>query len=131
MKLFCSIAVTLVLVVSPPAVPAADATDQKAVLVTGATTGIGRAIAERLAAEGVFVYAGARKDADMAALNRIDNVMAVRLDVTKQDQIDAAVETIRDSDTRILSNSASPATPAAATKSSIITRIVSLLGNPL
>jgi NAD(P)-dependent dehydrogenase (short-subunit alcohol dehydrogenase family) len=64
--------------------------------VTGATTGIGRAIAERLAAEGVFVYAGARKDADMAALNRIDNVMAVRLDVTKQDQIDAAVEMIRE-----------------------------------
>ena len=96
MKLFCSIAVTLLLCVSPPVLPAADATNQKAVLVTGATTGIGRAIAERLAAGGVFVYAGARKDADMAALNRIDNIMAVRLDVTKQDQIDAAVEMIRE-----------------------------------
>jgi len=78
----------------PPAL--ADAGEQqKAVLITGATTGIGRAAAEKLAADGVFVYAGARKDADIAELNAIENVKAVRLDVTKQKQIDAAVETIR------------------------------------
>ncbi len=35
---------------------------QKAVLVTGASTGIGRNIAQRLASEGYFVYAGARKE---------------------------------------------------------------------
>lgn len=68
---------------------------QKAVLVTGASTGIGRHAAEQLAGAGYFVYAGARKDKDLAALNAIDNVMAVRLDVTKQDEIDAAVELIR------------------------------------
>ena len=34
----------------------------KAVLVTGASTGIGRKITERLASDGYFVYAGARKD---------------------------------------------------------------------
>jgi NAD(P)-dependent dehydrogenase (short-subunit alcohol dehydrogenase family) len=67
---------------------------QKAVLITGATTGIGRLTAETLAVNGYFVYAGARKDADMEELNKIDNVMAVRLDVTKQEQIDAAVELI-------------------------------------
>ena len=38
---------------------------QKAVLVTGASTGIGRKITERLAKEGYFVYAGARKDQDL------------------------------------------------------------------
>ena len=71
-----------------------EAGTQKAVLVTGATSGIGRKIAERLAGEGYFVYAGARKQADMEALNAIDNIQAVRLDVTRQEEIDAAVATI-------------------------------------
>ncbi len=67
---------------------------QKAVLVTGASTGIGRKITELLASKGVFVYAGARKDSDIKELNAIENVMAVRLDVTIQEEIDAAVATI-------------------------------------
>lgn len=75
--------------------PAAAAEDSpKAVLVTGASSGIGLETAEHLAAKGYFVYAGARNDADMAMLNKIDNVMAVRLDVTKPEQIAAAVKTI-------------------------------------
>ncbi len=73
----------------------ADENEQKAVLVTGASSGIGRNIAETLAAKGYFVYAGARKQADLDALNEIQNVQAVRLDVTEQDEIDAAVETVR------------------------------------
>ena len=68
---------------------------QSAVLVTGASTGIGRYTVERLAAAGYFVYAGARKAKDIEELNNIENIMAVRLDVTKQDEIDAAVELIR------------------------------------
>jgi len=68
--------------------------NQKAILVTGASTGIGRRITERLAADGYFVYAGARKDADLQALGAIQNVQAVRLDVTKPQDIDAAVETV-------------------------------------
>ena len=67
----------------------------KAILVTGASTGIGRHLAEALAAEGYHVYAGARKDKDLAELNAIENVTAVRLDVTKQDQVDAAVDKVR------------------------------------
>jgi NAD(P)-dependent dehydrogenase (short-subunit alcohol dehydrogenase family) len=67
---------------------------QKAVLVTGASTGIGRRITERLAADGYFVYAGARKDSDLAELNAIDNVQALRLDVTKPEEIAAAVEAV-------------------------------------
>jgi NAD(P)-dependent dehydrogenase (short-subunit alcohol dehydrogenase family) len=72
----------------------AGAESTRAVLVTGASTGIGRAITQRLATAGYFVYAGARKDADLAALNEIKNVQAVRLDVTKQADIDAAVNSI-------------------------------------
>ena len=45
-------------------------------------------------AGGYFVYAGARKDTDLAALDTIENVHAVRLDVTKQDDIEAAVATV-------------------------------------
>jgi NAD(P)-dependent dehydrogenase (short-subunit alcohol dehydrogenase family) len=67
---------------------------QQAVLVTGASTGIGRKITERLAADGYFVYAGARKEADLRSLGAIKNVQAVRLDVTSPADIDAAVETI-------------------------------------
>ena len=66
----------------------------KAVLVTGASTGIGRKVTEHLAGRGYFVYAGARKQADLDALGAIKNVRAVKLDVTKQEEIDAAVATI-------------------------------------
>ena len=92
--LFVIASLVVMLAPLPPAL-ADTGEDQKAVLITGATTGIGRAAAERLAAAGVFVYAGARKDADIEELNRIENIKAVRLDVTKQDQVDAAVELIR------------------------------------
>ena len=71
---------------------------QKAVLVTGASTGIGREIAETLAKNGYYVYAGARKQKGLDALDAIDNIQAVRLDVTVQDEIDAAVETVRKDD---------------------------------
>jgi NAD(P)-dependent dehydrogenase (short-subunit alcohol dehydrogenase family) len=77
---------------------AAETTAQKAILVTGATSGIGRNVTETLAAKGYYVYAGARKQLDMEALDKIPNVQSVRLDVTKQDEIDAAVATVRAGD---------------------------------
>jgi NAD(P)-dependent dehydrogenase (short-subunit alcohol dehydrogenase family) len=77
-----------------PRVQAEDSPGQKAVLVTGASSGLGRSMTEMMAAQGYFVYAGARKDKDMEELNAIENVQAVRLDVTKQDEIEAAVKTI-------------------------------------
>lgn len=67
---------------------------QRAILVTGASTGIGRKIAEDLASHGYFVYAGARKKEDIDALNRIENIQALRLDVTVQEEIDAAVDAV-------------------------------------
>lgn len=66
----------------------------KAVLVTGASSGIGRKITERLAGDGYFVYATARKDVDLSALRTIRNVQPVRLDVTDPADIAAAVELI-------------------------------------
>ena len=77
-------------------VPASEspAATVKAVLVTGASTGIGRKITEHLAGHGYFVYAGARKPADLDVLGAIKNVRAVKLDVTRQEDIDAAVATI-------------------------------------
>jgi short-subunit dehydrogenase len=71
----------------------------KSVLVTGASTGIGRNLAETLARNGHHVYAGARKEKDLTALNAIENITAVRLDVTKQDEIDAVVALIQESGT--------------------------------
>lgn len=68
--------------------------DQKAVLITGASSGLGRVMAETLAANGYFVYAGARKDEDLKELSAIENIQGIRLDVNKQDQIDAAVKTV-------------------------------------
>lgn len=88
-----------VLIVTAPLVPGtalADEPEQKSVLVTGASSGIGRHLAETLAEAGHHVYAGARKDEDLEALNAIDNITAVRLDVTRQDEIDAVVALIEE-----------------------------------
>ncbi|NVK22809.1 MAG: SDR family oxidoreductase [Kangiellaceae bacterium] len=66
----------------------------KAVLVTGASSGIGKRTAEVLVEKGYFVYAGARKQKDIDALSAHKNMQGVRLDVTVQEDIDAAVDYI-------------------------------------
>jgi NAD(P)-dependent dehydrogenase (short-subunit alcohol dehydrogenase family) len=93
----------------------------KAVLITGASTGIGRNLTEHLAARGYFVYAGARKPVDLEALGAIKNVQAIRLDVTKQSDIDAAVETITKAGRGLyaLVNNAGVATVGSVAESSI------------
>ena len=68
---------------------------QKAVLVTGASSGIGLKITEVISSKGYFVYAGARKQADLDRLNAMENVMSIKLDVNKWDEINAAVETVK------------------------------------
>jgi NAD(P)-dependent dehydrogenase (short-subunit alcohol dehydrogenase family) len=73
---------------------AQPATVRRAVLVTGASSGIGRKITERLAAQGYFVYAGARAQKDLDDLNAIPNVKSLRLDVTVPADIAAAVATV-------------------------------------
>lgn len=92
-----AVALTVVLATCPGLILSAQAEsfdEQRAVLITGASSGIGRMTAERLARSGYFVYAGARKQSDIDALDAIENVKAIRLDVTIQEDIDAAVELI-------------------------------------
>lgn len=81
-----------VLIVSGRSVFAEEVAGSKAVLVTGASSGIGLQIAETLASNGFYVYAGARKAADLERLDALENVSSVRLDVTVDEDIDAAVE---------------------------------------
>jgi NAD(P)-dependent dehydrogenase (short-subunit alcohol dehydrogenase family) len=67
----------------------------QAVLITGCSSGIGRATAERLAARGWTVYATARRVEKIADLEaRGCRVLA--LDVTDEDSMQAAVRTVRD-----------------------------------
>lgn len=98
-KLIRTLVATLLVLAVPSLAGAVQDDQARSILVTGATTGIGRNLAEALAGEGYHVYAGARTDSEMAELSAIKNMTAVRLDVTKQDQIDAAVAMIRNKDT--------------------------------
>jgi NAD(P)-dependent dehydrogenase (short-subunit alcohol dehydrogenase family) len=61
------------------------------VVVTGASSGIGRATALRLAAAGWHVYAGVRKVADAPSAQMITPLL---MDVTNTEQIGAAVESV-------------------------------------
>ncbi|HET7416011.1 MAG TPA: SDR family oxidoreductase [Solirubrobacterales bacterium] len=68
----------------------------RSVLVTGASTGIGRTTALRLDATGWKVFAGVRREEDAASLRAegSDRLVPVTLDVTEPDQIAAAAESI-------------------------------------
>ena len=95
-QIVVALAATFAFLAAPQAVIAEH---HESILITGASTGIGRHLAETLAKDGYHVYAGARKDKDLAELDAIDNITAVRLDVTKQDQVDAVVELINEKGT--------------------------------
>jgi hypothetical protein len=61
--------------------------NEKWVLITGASTGIGRAAAEYLSQHGFNIYAGARKTIDLDNLGKIPNVVSVSLDVTNEQDL--------------------------------------------
>jgi NAD(P)-dependent dehydrogenase (short-subunit alcohol dehydrogenase family) len=94
MKLFVTGCFTLLGAAAFCSAEPAETPAAKAVLVTGASTGIGRKITERLSADGYFVYATARKPEDLKALGALKNVQALPLDVTHPEDIAAVVATI-------------------------------------
>jgi NAD(P)-dependent dehydrogenase (short-subunit alcohol dehydrogenase family) len=66
-----------------------------AVVVTGASTGIGAATAELAARNGMIAFAGVRNDADAARVEALHpNVRALRCDVADRASIAAAAETV-------------------------------------
>ncbi len=70
----------------------------RAVLITGASTGIGAACALRLASRGWRVFAGVRREADGRRLEEAapQAITPLLLDVTRQEQLEEAVARIRE-----------------------------------
>jgi NAD(P)-dependent dehydrogenase (short-subunit alcohol dehydrogenase family) len=63
--------------------------DRKIAVISGASSGIGLAIAKQLAQKGTSIFAGARKDGDIANLTALENVQGVRLDITHPEEIES------------------------------------------
>jgi NAD(P)-dependent dehydrogenase (short-subunit alcohol dehydrogenase family) len=82
-----------------------------AVLVTGASTGIGRATAERLAGRGIPVLAGVRRGEDGAALAATPGIEPLILDVTRADHVAALRARLAGGVLRGLVNNAGVAVP--------------------
>jgi NADP-dependent 3-hydroxy acid dehydrogenase YdfG len=70
-----------------------DEANKRVALVTGASSGLGKAFANALLTEGLHVYAAARRVEQMAELaNR--GATPIKMDITREDDVEAAVESI-------------------------------------
>ena len=69
--------------------------EEKYVLITGASSGLGKETAQKLAKEGYKIFAGVRKQEDKESLEGLNsNITAVFLDVTSDESVNKAFETI-------------------------------------
>ncbi|WP_300009548.1 SDR family oxidoreductase [uncultured Roseobacter sp.] len=89
---------------------------EKRALVLGASRGLGRAIAQALAAEGAVVFAAARSvDKISAYADAADTIHAVELDLGQIDQVDRVVDgLIKDGGVDIIVNNGGGPPPGAA-----------------
>lgn len=70
-------------------------TETGPVLVTGSSSGLGKAIVEFLSSAGHPVLAGARKKSDLERLGKLPHVTPIRIDVRREKEIRAAAEWVR------------------------------------
>ena len=68
--------------------------NQKKIWITGASSGIGKALAEKFSAEGWKVAASARRKEILDKMSEHENIFSYPLDVTNQDQIKNSFEKI-------------------------------------
>jgi len=68
--------------------------NQKKIWITGASSGIGKALAEKFAAEGWKVAASARRKEILNEIAKHENIFSYPLDVTDQDQINSSFKKI-------------------------------------
>jgi NAD(P)-dependent dehydrogenase (short-subunit alcohol dehydrogenase family) len=75
-----------------------DGANRGAVVITGASTGIGEACAVRLDRAGYRVFAGVRKEADAQRLKQqaSERLTPITIDVTNEPQIEAVAKTVGD-----------------------------------
>jgi len=85
-------------ILNPMSGSLSDQRNGKSVLVTGCSSGIGRATALALDRAGFRVYAGVRREADARELREVGSValQPVILDVTVQEQIEAVVTQLQE-----------------------------------
>lgn len=71
--------------------------EERFIVVTGASTGIGRSIAEELSQNGYKVFATVRKESDFETLSKLStNLIPIKMDVTDHESIIKAHEIIKD-----------------------------------
>ena len=93
------------------------------VLITGASRGIGRAIAEQLTAEGHEVIATAR---DVSMLTDVPAAARLRLDVTDEDSVNAAVAAAGPIDVLVSNAGATVRAPLETVPLAEVTRLFEL-----